>query len=573
MQARGVATSFVGLAALVLSAAPHALAAPREPDPVFIGAVEGARAEAVARRGGPRLVVLLVVDMLRAECLPRLLPWLPDGGLRRLWEGGAVYRNCRIPYAVTVTGPGHASITTGASPWIHGIVGNAWYDEAAGAPVGCVADSTARPLSGGAGPSASPHRLRVSTLGDALRTETLGLAKVVSIAGKDRSAVLLGGTRPTAAYWFDDESSLLVTSDYYRRSLPAWAESVRVEIRRRLEKPAPWTTVLEPAAYLATLPTESRPSFPAPASAADADRIAASPAGLEHLFLAARAAVAGEDLGDDGVPDLLAIGVSTPDYVGHEFGPESPEYLDLCARLDREVAALLDELDRRVGRGAYVVALSADHGVASLPPVARLFEAAPGDSIGPWPGAEVTAWLDGILDGQAPKGVARDRSWVRAFTGGFVALDEKLLAAAHLSARDAAVAIVDAAPRSPWLAGAYSPLDERPSQLPERLADQARRNCYPGRSGHLLLLPRPFVSFGSRSLRSDHGTPHEYDTRVPLLFWGSGVRAGEHWEEAHTTDLAPTVAALLGTRAPAGCEGKVLAGAIGAPSPASRSSR
>jgi predicted AlkP superfamily pyrophosphatase or phosphodiesterase len=567
------AVTLAAALAAALAGAGQAPAAPREPDPLFFGAVERARVEAVARRGGPRLVVLLVIDQMRAEFLPRLLPWLPGGGFRRLWDEGAVYRNCRIPYAATLTGPGHATLSTGANPWLHGIVGNAWFDGAAEAQVGCVSDTAVRPLGGGETPSASPHRLRAPTLGDALRTETLGIAKVVAIAGKDRSAILLAGHRPTGAYWLDGDSNLLVSSDYYVRVLPAWAESARAETAGRLAAAGPWTTILEPAAYLGTLPTEGQPSFPSPAPPAEARRIAASPLGIELLFQAARWALQGEGLGSDGVPDLLALGVSATDLVGHEFGPESPEYLDLCARLDREVADLLSELDRAVGRGAYTVAVTADHGVGGLPAVARLFEAAPSDSSGPWPASEVRAWADERLDALAPGGFARDRSWVRAFSSGFVTLDERLLAGARLELERAVRALVDAAMRSPWLAGAYSPLDERRSRLPEGLRAAAERSLYPGRSGHVLLLPRPFVSFGSRAVRADHGTPHAYDTRVPLLLWGRGVRAGEHWEEVETTDLAPTLAALLGVRAPAACEGRVLAGALGAVPPGSRPGR
>lgn len=545
----------------------------REPDPLFIDAVDRARVEALSKRPGPRLVLFVVIDQMRPEFLPRAMPWLPAGGFRRLWDEGAVYRDCHIPYVVTATGPGHATLATGANPWHHGIVANGWFDETEGKWVGCVEDQGVTGV-GGASAKASPHRLRANTIGDVLQTETLGHAKIVSLSAKDRTAIFLGSRRPTGVYWLDDQTVLPVTSDYYAAALPAWVESVRVAARARAARLDAWTPILEPAAYLTTVSRQGVPSFPSPASPEDAERLAASPYEVEVLFQMARAAVEGEGLGADGVPDLLALGVSTPDHIGHEFGPDSPEYLDICARVDRELAALLTFLDRRVGRGAYTVVLSADHGVSSLPEVRDAFEAVAFDTAGNWTRPQLEAWVTGVLDPLAAKGFERgETSWVRATWNGFVSLDPRLLAAAKLEEDRAASALCAAADGGPWTVGAFRPGEAGCARGPAPLVEAARRNYYPGRSGEMLLLLRPHVYPGSRTGNANHGTPYTHDTRVPLLFWGFGIVAGEHWERVGTVDVVPTLCGLLHLRPPASAEGDVLGDALAPRGMAGRSER
>ena len=212
--------------------------------------------------------------------------------------------------------------------------------------------------------------------------------------------------------------------------------------------------------------------------------------------------------------------------------------------------------------------------LASLVEHARRFEVGAADSAGTWPAASVRAWLDGVLDRLATSGFARgERSWARSLNGPFVTLDEKLLEEAGLTVAEAVVAVCDAARHEARLVGAYSPHDARPPALPAWLLARAVSGWYPGRAGHLVLVPRPYVALGTSGNAAQHGSSYGYDTRVPLLLWGRGVCPGEHWDAVETTALASTLAALLGIRPPPASSDAVLASALAGCDASSRPAR
>lgn len=536
------------------------------------------RADALAP--APRLVVALLFDQYRDDYLDRFRPVFGKDGFLRLLEDGARFRDCTIPYAATLTGPGHATWLSGASPATHGIVGNGWYDRAMSMHVAAAGDPAVRSVGlpeGLRGEPASPRWMKAQTVADVLRARTGGAGRVIGISDKARCAILPAGRRPNGVYWLDEESGLMQTSTYYATALPPWVTAQNESRRAAIEQARrePWTRALPEAAYLGTRMADPGDAFPH-AVGAGRDRgpseidLTLHPMALTTLFDFAEAAVVNERLGADGIPDLLVLSVSITDRVGHRYGPDSPEVLDLAHRVDARLAAFLRHLDKTVGRGRYVVSLTSDHGVASSAPVAREFEVAPGDSIGGLGSATIGRWIDRVLPAAlTADGFARAGNlsrWARSVGSGFVTFDDSVLAVAGVSRAQAARVLADSARATPWFVTGFTAEDVRANRLPGALARQVALGWYPDRSGDAALVARPYVYFGTGPVfRAHHGSPHRYDTHVPLVLFGWGVRAGTYWDPVSTVDIAPTLAALLGIDAPAQSEGRALDEAFASP--------
>ena len=534
-----------------------------------------------AKPEAPRLVVALLFDQYRDDYLDRFRPVFGKDGFRRLLDGGTRFRDCTIPYAATLTGPGHATWLSGASPAVHGIVGNDWYDRARGEVVTAAGDPSVRSVglpAGLRGEPASPRWMRAQTVADVLRATTAGAAKVVGISDKARGAILPAGRRPNGAYWLDEESGLMQTSTYYATALPPWAVEANEARRAAIEQARrePWTRSLSDAAYLGAQSIDQVDVFPHRIPAVDAQAspsdiaLTYHPVLLTTLFDFAEAAIDNERLGKDATPDLLVLSVSITDRVGHRYGPDSPEVLDLAHRVDERLAQFLHHLDLAVGRGRWTLSVTSDHGVMAAAAVARRFEVAPWDSVGSLPNARTSAWVSDVLRRALPKAGFADAARVDSFAvsvgSGIVTFDDAKLRAARVTRAQAARVIADSAAASPWFLGAFTADDVRTNRMGGDLARQVARTFHPDRSGDVVLVPRPYVFFGSGpTLRTNHGSPYRYDTHVPLLFYGWGVRAGSSWKPVSTVDIAPTVAALLGVDAPAQSEGRVLDEAFAAP--------
>jgi predicted AlkP superfamily pyrophosphatase or phosphodiesterase len=586
--ARGRAVGSALLAALLL-APPAPAFAQGDVSPVPLDAFgRGVERTASDERAGakpeaPRLVVALLFDQYRDDYLDRFRPVFGKDGFRRLLDGGTRFRDCTIPYAATLTGPGHATWLSGASPAVHGIVGNDWYDRARGEVVAAAGDTSVRSVGlppGLRGEPASPRWMRAQTVADVLRATTAGTAKVVGISDKARGAILPAGRRPNGAYWLDEESGLMQTSTYYATALPQWAVEANEARRTAIEQArrVPWTRSLPDAAYLGAVSIDAVDVFPhaVSGSGADAGRAPSDialtyhPVLLTTLFDFAEAAIDHEGLGKDSTPDLLVLSVSITDRVGHRYGPDSPEVLDLAHRVDERLAKFLRHLDVAVGRGRWSLSVTSDHGVVSAAAVARRFEVAPGDSAGSLPNARTSAWVSDVLRRALPKAGFADAARIDSFAlsvgSGIVTFNDAKLRAARVTRAQAARVIADSAAATPWYLGAFTADDVRAAHAGDDLAMQVRRTFYPDRMGDVVLVPRPYVFFGSgRTLRTNHGSPYRYDTHVPLLFYGWGVRAGSSWKPVSTVDIAPTVAALLGVDAPAQSEGRALDEAFAAP--------
>jgi hypothetical protein len=522
------------------------------------------------------LAVLVVFDQMRADYLERWRGLWGDGGFRRLQADGALFTDCHYPFACTETGPGHATLATARSPDSHGIVGNYWYDRRAGGDAYCVAGT--RPYkavpagAAGDGPS-TPEHLLGATVGDALREASGGRGRVVSLALKDRAAVLLGGRRPDACYWFDTWTGGFMTSTYYREEPHAWvAEFDRARPADRWFG-KDWTRLRPDVDYAAHSGPDDAPgeatgwvqgrTFPHPTTGgltllkkepyANRDyygAVATSPFGNELLLELAKTAIDAEHLGGGPAPDLLCLSFSATDAIGHAWGPDSQEVLDAVLRADRLVADLLTHLDARMGPGRYLFVLTSDHGVCPLPEAAR----ARGHDAGRVSLKRLTEDANAILQRAHGHGGEKDK-WVEATAETWLYLNRGLLAQRGIAAADAEAAVARGLKDRPGVLAAYT-RTQLTGGVPaeDAVGRTVRRSFHSDRSGDVAVVLKPYHVPGDDLVGTTHGSPHPYDTHVPLVVYGPGVRPGPRGEPITPLAVAGILAAGLGVPPPTGAE-------------------
>ena len=505
----------------------------------------------------PKLVALLVVDQMRGDYVDKFLPqW--TGGLRRLVEEGAWFRDAAYPYAATETCPGHATISTGALPASHAIVANAWWDRETQKMVTCTADPNAK-NSGYAGVPAkggdSAWRMEIPAFAEELKFQTNGATRVVTFSLKARAAITMAGHKADAVTWADGGG--WVTSSVYG-AMPFVEQFAKTHpIKEDYGKT--WTRSLPDGSYwydekaTGAVPPEGwNLTFPHPlrgkaaANEPDAafyEQWASSPFADTYLTRFAETAVDSLGLGQGGGTDFLGVSYSSVDYVGHEFGPRSWEIQDVLVRLDKDLADLFAHLDKKVGRGNYVVALSADHGVA---PIVEDMQKT-GADVGILHLAELQDRIEKALAPfNFPKpAVARINGSDLYFAPDIyekLRHDDKAMRAA-----------LDAALGQPGVAEVFraEQVQNRPAtQSPTRAA--FADSYFPGRSGDLFIAPKPYWLMDrnpagtSRSYGAGHGMPYNYDQHVPIFLMGFGIRHGEYFDAVTPADVAPTLASLCG---------------------------
>jgi len=505
----------------------------------------------------PKLVVLLVVDQMRGDYVDKFLPqW--TGGLRRLVDEGAWFRDAAYPYAATETCVGHATISTGALPASHGMVANAWWDRESQKLVTCTADPNAK-NSGYAGISAkggdSAWRMEVPAFAEELKFQTNGATRVVTFSLKARAAITMAGHKADAVTWADGGG--WVTSSVYG-AMPFVEQYAKAHpIKDDYGKT--WTRSLPDGSYwydektVGTVPPEGwDPTFPHPLrgkagcnepDAAFYEQWASSPFADSYLTRFAETAIDSLGLGQGGGTDFLGVSYSSVDYVGHEFGPRSWEIQDILVRLDKDLADLFAHLDKKVGRGNYVVALSADHGVVPVPEDMQKT----GADAGVLHLAELQERIEKALE---PFSFGKPATARINGSDVYFAPDvyEKLK---HDDKAMRAVTV--AALAQPGVAEVYraEQIQNRPAtQSPTRSA--MANSYFPGRSGDLFIVPKPYWLLDgtpagkTRSYGTGHGVPYNYDQHVPVLFMGFGVHHGEYLEPVTPADIAPTLASLCG---------------------------
>jgi predicted AlkP superfamily pyrophosphatase or phosphodiesterase len=525
--------------------------------PIAIGAL--VPAAAVQRSERPTLLVLIVVDQMRADYLSRFgARW--TGGLRRLLDDGAVYEQAYYPYLNTVTCAGHATLGTGAWPKSHGIIMNQWYDRQLAAARTCTADPSVTTYTYGGTANSGGHSaaaLRMPTLAERL-ARRWPQSRAVTLSLKPRSAIMMAGRTATSVTWWGGNGWQSSTAfGGPRPEIAAFIEGHPVAADRE----STWERMLPDAAYSGTdagvgerPPTGWSALFPHALAAEDERRFVAlweeSPFSDAYLGAMAGAAVRDFKLGQRGVVDFLGVSFSANDLVGHSFGPDSHEVQDVLARLDQTLGRLLEILDRDVGRRRYVLALSADHGVATVPEAGQASATSRRVPLG-----LVRATVERAL---APLGAGPHVARVE-YTQVYLTPGSRTRLTAETAAP--AIAALRAIPgvgAALWVGAIQSP---DPTISPA-LMDAIRASHVPDRSGDLVVVPAPQSIFivGSNPDGGDgttHGSPHEYDQHVPVVFLGPSFAPGRYAERVTPADVAPTLAATIGMPV-TGVEGRVL---------------
>lgn len=507
----------------------------------------------------PKLILIIVIDQLRYDYLVRFRPQFVEGGFNLLLRGGADFVDCRYDYAITVTGPGHATLLTGAYPNIHGIIGNEWYDRSLRRTVQCVEDPSTKLVNGSADPNPtpgmSPARLVGSTLGDELRAATDYRSKVVSIAGKDRSAVLLGGHSASAAYWYDAKAGGFVTSSYYLPALPAWAAKFNQQSPAKDFCNQQWKALPETPGGEGKVFREFKPDANEPCP--DSRFLAwleQTPFMNDLEFAFARAAVANEHLGQGPDTDLLAIGLSVNDSVGHAYGPYSPQVADCTLQTDRALAAFFADLDKTVGLSNVWIALSADHGVAPTPAFIRSHNL----GLGIAQANAIRMAVDQAMVGEFGPG-----AWIESADYSGFYLDHSALKAHQIQPTKAEAVAAEAAASAPGVMAAFTRSQFMTGTLPRSpIARKAANSYFPKRSPDVLIVLEPFALPVAGLNTTTHGSSWSYDTQVPLVLWGSEFKPGVLADRCEPIDLAATLAAALGLAQPSGSEGHPLVQAL-----------
>ena len=511
----------------------------------------------------PRLLVLFVIDGLPARQVTGSRDQFAPDGFARFLDGGADFTQAHYGYAFTVTCAGHATLLTGAYPHRSGIIGNEWVDLPSGRPTYCASDpgehyigEPTEPLDG-----TSPRKLKVETVGDVLRRAD-PRSKVIAVSGKDRGAIMPAGHAGTA-YMYMAHSGRFASSSYYLQRYPDWVEAFNAARPADRWFHAQWQPLLPPAAYARSVP-DRQPWFgpgggELPMTMGAANEAAPGPDYYGALLASpfadaltldfARAAIAGEQLGADEVPDILAISLSGHDYVNHRWSAESRMSQDHLLQLDRLLQSFFADLDRSVGRDRYVAVLTADHGFTPAPELSR----ERGLDAGRITGSRLLAAVNDALEQHW--GAAR---LVKTMSASALVLDRALIAARALDFDAVADAARTALLAQPGIAAAYTRHELASGSRTGAPLFEAMRNTWNADvSGDVQYVQKPHWMFGTAA--ATHGSPYEEDTHVPLLLWGPAwVRATRHEAPVQMSDLAPTIAHLLGIGAPAASEGAPL---------------
>jgi predicted AlkP superfamily pyrophosphatase or phosphodiesterase len=538
----------------------------------------GAASSTIAPNGRPRLVLLIVVDQFRYDYLERFGELFAAGGLRRLLRDGASWSQVNYDHMPTYTAPGHATLMTGAWPAETGIIANDWPDLTKGRNVSSVEDEQARLLNGEPGETASsPRKLMTSTLGDELRLETNNRSKVIGISLKDRSAILPAGRHANAAYWFSTTSGRMVTSNYYFNQLPRWVTDFNAGKPADKLFGARWERILPEAEYTRRADADDPPwedigkvpgetnKFPhivtgglsAPGKEFY-DHLEYSPFSNELLLSFTKEAIRNEKLGDDADTDVLTVSFSANDYVGHRFGPYSQEMMDITLRTDRQIEELLSFVDSQVGLRNALVIFTADHGVAPSPEQAAAM-GLPGMRIS---GTDVLRAMKNAVSARYnPRSQQPDPTadYIQAFYNGNVYFNRVLLKRDGIDQEEIERVCGEAAMTVPGLYRYFTraQLTRRAIAPDDPVARRVLHGFYPPRSGDVILIYEPF-KYLDIPIPVTHGSPFSYDTHVPLILMGQGVRTGSYLQAAAPSDLAPTLAQILRVQAPSNTVGRVL---------------
>jgi predicted AlkP superfamily pyrophosphatase or phosphodiesterase len=509
---------------------------------------------ASAYNGHPKLIVVIVIDQFRGDYLDRYRDEFGDSGFRFLLDHGAYFPNCNYNYANTRTAPGHATLFTGAYSNGHGIVSNEWWDQKKKRMVTSVEDEDTK-LVGVEGKSgASPRNLMADTLGDEMKLATQGKSRVFAISLKDRASVLPGGFSADAAYWIDPKSGVWITSTYYRDQLPPWAQNFNSTRQQKY-----WDRDWVDAQGIKLASTAHRKSKDG-SDAGFYEVLGPTSFANQYEFEFARELVVYENVGRGPATDLLSISLSANDILGHQVGPGSPAMHQMALDLDRDLADFINFLGHQIGLADVWIALSADHGVSAVPDDAKKLRIPAANLDISKLESQINAALTAKFSPGHPAQFMKldyPQAWI----------DPDAFTAAHVHERDAETAVGEAM-KQVGLRDYYTKSQLAAGEVPNTALGRKYLNSYsPEGSWYVLGVPDIYTIGPGKG--TDHTSPYNYDTHVPLLLFGIPFQAGTYRTSVEPIDLAPTLASLLGINAPTHSVGRVLTEALAPPHPSS----
>lgn len=511
----------------------------------------------------PKIVIGIMIDQMRWDYLYRYQNRYTANGFNTFLRQGFNCQNTFIPYTPTATACGHACVYTGSVPAVNGITGNNWWDEKLQKSITSVEDNTVQTVgSNTIEGQQSPRNLKSNTIGDQLKLATNDKSKTIGISIKPRASILPAGHMANAAYWYDEKAGKFITSTFYMQQLPAWVEEFNNRNLPDFYYKQGWNLLYPLNTYTSSTSDTTdwertdwmgvdKAIFPYNLEkyiGKDYKKLPYIPQGCAYTFEMAKAAIEGENLGNNSVPDFLAVSISSTDYMGHSFGPNSVEAEDMFLRLDKYLANFFEYLDKRFGKGNYTTFLTADHGVAHVADFAKskrlpagsyntndLFKA--GNKV--------------CLDKFGVDNILMHQTYYN------ITLDVKKIDSAKLNFEEVKKTIITTLQK---MDGIYRVIDKEKletSNLPNPIRERLVNGYYPGRSGHLQIIPQP-QWFKDNPKGTDHSVWNPYDAHIPLLWYGWGIKKGETFKEHYMNDIAPTLAALLKIEMPNGCTGKVI---------------
>lgn len=533
----------------------------------FVLLLTQAYAQKTAQPAKPKLVVGIVVDQMRWDYLYRFKDRYVSDGFKRLQNEGFSVENTYINHTPSKTAVGHATIFTGSVPAIHGITGNNWVERFTGKKVYCVGDTTVSSVGientksaddDGEGGQMSPRNLLVNTVTDELKLATNFRSKVVGVSLKDRAAILPSGHSANAAFWYDDKSEKFITSTYYMNELPAWAAQFNDKKEPARLMSQDWNTLFPIATYKQSSADDvkweglykgqKKAVFPYPMATifkTDKTAIRSTPFGNELTLNFAKAAIEGYKLGAGEETDFLTINLASTDYAGHKFGPNSIEIEDIYLRLDKALAGFFGYLDTKYGKGNYTLFLTADHGAAHSLDFLQENKLPNGQYLA----SPLRKSLNEYLEQKFKvKGLVRTTA-----NYGVYLYDDKMEGLDKAQVKAAAINYLE---QQPSILFAIDVDNIGASSVPEPLKTMVTNGNNRKRTGQILVVPNAAYFEAGKRVGTTHGTWNPYDTHIPLLFMGWGIKQGSTNQLYHQNDIAITIANLLKIQAPNGNVGK-----------------
>jgi predicted AlkP superfamily pyrophosphatase or phosphodiesterase len=517
----------------------------------------------------PKLVVGIIVDQMRWDYLYRFFDlYKPTGGFKRLLNEGFSCNNTFVPYLPTVTACGHTCIYTGSVPAIHGITGNNWFDNNLQKMVYCVDDKTVQTVGSSTADvgQMSPVNLFVTTITDELRLASNFRSKVIGLSIKDRGAIIPAGHAANAAYWYDSKTGNFVTSTYYMKELPGWMKTFNNKKIVDSLYSKNWSLTLPKEIYAKYCDTnenayESKPfgnaalKMPYDLSSfkgKDYSKIASTPYANDLLEGLAQSAIHAEQLGKHEMTDFLAVSFSSPDYIGHAFGPNSWEILDTYVRLDETLGQFFAYLDKTVGKNQYTVFLSADHGGAHIPEFLQKHNIPEGR----WDDSEIKKELKDYLKNQFSQ-----PGLINAIAEYDVYLNHPLIDSLKLDEAAIKKSVIQYLLKKDKVLNVIDKRNASIAAIPAMIREMVINGYNPQRSGDLQILMKSGVMDAAKTGMS-HGVWNPYDSHIPLVFYGWGIKQGNLAREVQMTDISATIASLLHIQMPSGCIGSVITEAL-----------